>query len=212
VELSGPAAPAGIKLAAGIILAGGAARRMGGGDKGLLPLAGRPILAHVIERLRPQLGALAISANGDPSRFAEWGLPVLPDTVPDQPGPLAGILAGLEWAASAKPEVAAIVTVPTDTPFLPRDLVPKLIAARDRSSARVAVARSGGRNHFVVALWPTDLAAELRRALTDEGVRKVEDFARRHRPAIAEFEALPIDPFFNVNRPEDLEAAEKWLA
>jgi len=184
---------------------------MGGGDKGLVALAGRPILAHVLDRIRPQLSVLALSANGDPARFREWGLPVLPDALGDHPGPLAGILAGLEWAAAGHPRAEAIVSVPTDTPFLPPDLVPRLIAARDAAGAEIAVAASGGRTHPVAALWPVALAADLRRALLDEGVRKVEIFIRRHRYAIAEFATAPVDPFFNVNRPEDLAEAERMV-
>src|SRR5579859_1574255 len=149
---------------AGLVLAGGLARRMGGGDKALLPLAGRPLLAHVLDRVR--LGPIAISANGDPARFSQFGLPVLPDGIPDQAGPLAGILAGLEWAA-ALPEVDHLISVPADTPFLPPDLVARLIAARDAADAEIALAASGGRLHPVVGLWPVALAADLRRALEE---------------------------------------------
>ena len=191
-----------------IILAGGAARRMGGGDKGLRRLGGRPILAHVIERLGPQASAVAISANGDPRRFLEWKLPVVPDGKFAGAGPLAGILAGMRWAKERAVPAGAIVSIPADTPFLPLDLVARLAAARQEVGAPIVFAASGGRTHFTAALWSLDLAGDLERALT-EGLRKVELFAERHRPAIAEFPSRPVDPFFNINRPADLEAAER---
>jgi molybdopterin-guanine dinucleotide biosynthesis protein A len=187
-----------------IILAGGAARRMGGGDKSLLSLGGRPILQHVVERLQAQAGPLAISANGDPGRFASWGLPVLPDEPFVGAGPLAGILAGMRWALSSLPSAEALVSIPADTPFLPADFVPRLANA----GGRIAIAASGGRTHFAAALWSLRLATDLQRALA-EGVRKVERFAERYRPEIVEFSTDPVDPFFNINRPEDLEEAEE---
>ncbi len=193
----------------GLVLNGGLARRLGGTDKGLVPLAGRPMIAHVLERLRPQCGALAISANGDPSRFASFGLPVLADDPPDFAGPLAGVLAGLEHCARARAATSAYVaSLPADTPFAPFDLVARLHEARRASGATIAVAASGGRTHHVVALWPVALASEMRRALVEEGLRKVEDFEARFPLALAEWPAAPVDPFFNVNSPEDLARAE----
>ena len=152
--------------------------------------------------------ALAISANGDPARFAGFGLPVLADDPPDFAGPLAGVLAGLEYCARRRRNLAHVATLPADTPFAPDDLVARLHEARRASGATIAVAASGGRTHHVAALWPVALAADLRRALVEEGLRKVEDFAARFPLALAEWPATPVDPFFNVNSPEDLARAE----
>jgi molybdopterin-guanine dinucleotide biosynthesis protein A len=191
---------------AGVILAGGLARRMGGGDKGLIDIGGRPILAHVIERLKPQTGALAINANGDARRFSAYGLPVVADSIPGSAGPLAGVLAGLDWAAGKG--FSLIVTAATDTPFFPRNLVKRLYAAKSERHAELAVAASRGRHHPVFGLWPAALRDELRGALTLEGIRKVEDWTGRHRLAVAEFAAETYDPFFNANSPEDVAKAE----
>jgi len=191
---------------AGILLAGGLATRMGGGDKSLKALGGRPILAHVIDRIRPQVSALALNANGDPARLSEWGLPVASDVLPDFPGPLAGIHAGMVWARQHG--MADIVSVPTDTPFLPADLVDRLLAAR--GDADIAVAMSEGNVHPVVALWPVRLADELHR-LVGQGMRRVREFAGRYQIAYADFPVGAIDPFLNINRPEDLERAERLI-
>jgi molybdenum cofactor guanylyltransferase len=193
---------------AGVLLAGGLSRRMGGGDKTLKPLGGRPVLAHVIDRVRPQVAALALNANGDPARFAEYGLPVVADTVEGFAGPLAGVLAGLDWAARAAPECRWLLSAPTDAPFLPQDLVERLVAASAR--AEVVVAASGGRSHPVAALWAMSLREALRAALA-RGIRKVEDFTRDHSLATVEFPTEPVDPFFNLNRLEDLDEAERLL-
>ena len=195
---------------AGIILAGGLARRMGGGDKGLMRIGGRPILDHVIDRLKPQVDALAINANGEPSRFAVYGLPVIADSIQGAAGPLAGVLAGLDWAASQG--FTEIITAATDTPFFPRDLTQRLKAAADQQGARLAVAASRGRHHPVFGLWPCELREDLRRALTEQGIRKVDEWTGRHRLAVAHFEAPCGDPFFNANRPEDLAEAEQMLS
>lgn len=189
-----------------MILAGGLSRRMGGVDKCLLPLGDRPLLAHVIERLRPQVGTLALNANGDATRFEHFGLNVVPDDAADFAGPLAGILAALDWAHGMQPSVSAVMTVPADTPFLPRDL-----AARLKASGAPALARSGGRVHPVVGLWPLALRDDLRRALRAAGVRKVEDWTRRLDPAIVDFAVEAIDPFFNINTPDDLIRAAALL-
>jgi len=196
----------------GLLLAGGLARRMGGGDKCLRTLGGRPILDHVIARLRPQLRRLLLNANGDPARFAGYGLPVAADAVPDFAGPLAGVLAGLDWAAAHAPDCPWVASVPTDAPFLPRDLVARLLAAVAAAGADIACAASGGRHHPVVGLWPVALRADLRRALTEEGLRKVDQWTGRYALAVAEFSTDPVDPFFNANRPEDLAEAERLLA
>ncbi|MFE0758294.1 molybdenum cofactor guanylyltransferase MobA [Inquilinus sp. NPDC058860] len=193
----------------GVILAGGLARRMGGGDKALRPLAGVTLLDRVITRAAPQVAALCLNANGDPSRFARWSLPVVPDDVPGTPGPLAGILAALEWAAMARPEIKLVASFPCDAPFLPRDLVSRLAAVRpDRG---IAVAASGGRTHPVVALWPVALRGDLRRALVEEDIRKVGRWMARHPTATVEFGCDPVDPFLNGNTPEDLAEAERLL-
>jgi molybdopterin-guanine dinucleotide biosynthesis protein A len=196
----------------GLLLAGGLARRMGGGDKSLKPLAGRPLLAWVVERARPQVGALVLNANGDPGRFAGFGLPVAADSVPGFAGPLAGVLAGLEWALANAPDARWVASIATDTPFFPPDLVARLRDAAERENAEIACAASGGRTHPVFALWPVRLAGDLRRALVDEGVRKIDAWTARHRVAEVPFPAEPLDPFFNLNTPEDVAEAERTLA
>lgn len=191
----------------GLILAGGRATRMGGGDKGRLVVGGTPLVARVIARLGPQVDALALSANGDLSRWDDLALPVLPDADPDRPGPLAGVLAGLDWAvATGCPH---IVTAAADTPFLPSDLVPRLIAAAGPSGLALAATRDGGRVRAqpTFGLWPTALREDLRAAL-GQGTRKILDWTDRHGAALAVFPTAPIDPFFNVNTPEDLARAE----
>ena len=195
----------------GIVLAGGRSRRLGGGDKGLRRLAGRPILAHVIARARPQVAALGLGANGDPARFAGFALPVVADGVAGFAGPLAGVLAGLDWTAAEQPAATHLASFAGDAPFLPTDLVERLGAALAEGHD-LACAASAGRVHPVFGLWPVALREELRRALTLEGVRKVEQWMRRFRLAVVEFPAVPLDPFFNINRAEDLAAAERLAA
>jgi len=194
----------------GTILAGGLARRMGGGDKALRNLGGQPILARLVARLGPQVARLVLNANEDPARFAEFGLPVVGDGLPDRPGPLAGVLAGLDWAAQTAPEVRWVVTAPGDAPFLPEDFVTRLHAGRE--GATLACAASGGRTHPVAALWPVELRHDLRRALVEEGLRKVGAYVERHSPALVEWPVGDVDPFFNVNTPEDLADAERLLS
>jgi molybdopterin-guanine dinucleotide biosynthesis protein A len=179
----------------GVILAGGASRRMGA-DKALLTLAARPMIGHVLARIGPQVGAVAINTNGDPARFGAFGLPVLPDPVPGQPGPIAGVLAGLAWAARTRPG-AALLTVPADCPFLPPDLVARLAPAGH--------AASGGRHHPVIALWPAESAPALWAAY-QAGTRRMEAFAAiaASRRVVWEGE----DPFTNINTPADRAAAE----
>ncbi|WP_026606512.1 molybdenum cofactor guanylyltransferase MobA [Methylocapsa acidiphila] len=192
----------------GILLAGGLARRMGGGDKALRTVGGETILARVIEALAPQCAGLVLNANGDPARLADFGLRIVPDDLPGFKGPLAGILAGLDWIAAQRPDVAYGLSAPTDTPFLPGDLVARLAEARAREGADIACASSGGVAHPVVALWPVSLRADLRRALVEEDLRKIDRFTARYRLAIADWPAAPVDPFFNANEPSDLSAAE----
>ena len=195
----------------GLILDGGLARRMGGGDKGLVRLAGRPMLAYAIDALRPQCAALALSANGDPSRFEAFDLCVVPDDPPDFAGPLAGVLAGLEHCRRGGVGLDFAASLAADAPFAPDDFVARLHEARRASDAEIAVAASGGRVHHVAALWPVALAGELRRALVDDGLRKVESVLQRFRVAVVEWRDAPLDPFFNVNTPEDLARAEALL-
>ena len=186
-----------------LVLAGGRATRMGGADKPLLPLAGTTLLEHVLARMAGQGAPILLSANGDPARFAHLGLPVLADPLPGHPGPLAGLLAGMEWLAAHAPATTCLVSVPADTPFLPRDLVARLQAARAAAAATLACAESGGRMHPVIGLWPVRLAPELRQALATEGLRRVGAWAGRYTLARAVFSASP-DPFLNVNTPEQL--------
>ena len=201
-----------IGLIVGVILAGGRAERMGGGDKGLREVGGKPILARVIERVRPQVDALVLNANGDSARFAAFGLPVAPDSIPGFAGPLAGVLAGLDWAAAIHPQAHYIVTVPADGPFVPRNLVGHLADALATEDAELVTAASGAQTYPVVGLWPVRLRQALHDALTKEGVHKIDAWTRRFRRAIATFPAEPIDPFFNANTPDQLAEAERLAA
>jgi len=196
---------------AGLVLAGGLSRRMGGGDKCLRPLAGRPILEHILERARPQVTRLAVNANGDAGRFARFGLPVVPDAIADFAGPLAGISAGLDWAAAEVAECTHLASFAGDAPFLPADLVARLAQALADGTHDLACAASGGRAHPVFGLWPLRLRHDLREAVQG-GVRKVDAWTGRYRLATVEFAASPLDPFFNANRPEDLLEAERLAA
>jgi molybdenum cofactor guanylyltransferase len=195
----------------GLVLAGGLARRMGGGDKARIEIGGVSILDRVLATLSAQCTGIIINANGDPERFADTGCAVIPDNVPGFAGPLAGILAGLDWLAEQNNGVEWIVSVPGDCPFLPDDLVEKLHQARRAMGAGVplACARSGEWRHPVVGLWPLALRADLRKALVQEDLRKIEVWTARHGVAIADWSDQPIDPFFNVNTPEDAERAKR---
>ena len=197
---------------AGLLLAGGLARRMGGGDKCLRLLAGQPILAHIIARIAPQTRRLVLNANGDPSRFAGFGLPVVADGIEGFAGPLAGLLAGLGWTKAEASDCPLLLSAPTDAPFLPADLVQRLMAAREAEGAAIAMAASSGQVHPVVGLWPVALAEDLRHALVQEGIRKVDAWTARHRVAVVEFPVGAHDPFFNANTPEDLAEAEALLS
>lgn len=196
---------------AGVVLAGGLSRRMGGGDKSLMEIGGKAMLAHVIERVGPQVEALVINANGDPTRFAEFGLPVVPDVIDGFAGPLAGILTGLEWASRNAPGAAYLASFSCDAPFLPLDLVARLVAAREQGEAELACAASGGRDHPVIGLWPVSFSAALRHALMDEGIRKIDLWTARYGLARAEFPIEPFDPFFNVNSPDEIARAKEIL-
>ena len=195
----------------GVLLAGGQARRMGGGDKCLRQLGGGTILEYVIARARPQVAALVLNANGEPARFARFGLPVVADVVEGFAGPLAGVLTGMEWTRAHRPDCPWIATIATDTPFFPTDLVARLLAAAQEDGAELACASSDGRAHPVFGLWPVRLAEELRAAMIEESVRKVDVWTARHRLVEVPFATDPIDPFFNTNRPEDLAEAERLL-
>jgi molybdenum cofactor guanylyltransferase len=193
----------------GVLLAGGLARRMGGGDKPMRQIGGRTILARAIARLKPQCDGLILNANGDPARFAAFGLPVIPDSVADFPGPLAGILAALDWAAANRPEVSWILSAAADCPFLPRDLVARLYRALADENAQLAVAASDGQSHPVIGLWSVGLREELRHALVVEDVRKIDRWTARYRLATVAWPVDDLDPFFNANTVDDIAAAER---
>jgi len=196
----------------GVLLAGGLARRMGGGDKPMRQIAGRTILQRVIARLAPQCDGLILNANGDPARFAAFGLPVIPDGVADFPGPLAGILAGLDWVAANRPEVTFMLSAAADCPFLPRDLVTRLDQARIAQDAQLAVAASDGQSHPVIGLWSVSLREDLRHALVVEDVRKIDRWTARYRLATVTWPIHPLDPFFNANTIEDVAEADRLAA
>ena len=196
----------------GLVLAGGLARRMGGGDKALIRIGNETILQRALARLTPQTSGVVLNANGDPARFASFGLPVVADSVPDFAGPLAGILAGLDWVAANRPKVEWVVSVPGDCPFLPRDLVARLHDARIAEGKPLACAHSGDWRHPVVGLWRVALREDLRHAITVEDLRKIEVWTARYGVALADWPVEPVDPFFNVNTPEDAAAAERIAA
>lgn len=195
----------------GVVLAGGQSTRMGGGDKCLRDLGGKPILAHIVARAGPQVAALVLNANGDPARFASFGFPVVADTVEGYAGPLAGVLAGLDWAAAHLPGALWVASFASDAPFFPDDLVERLHAAVAREGADLACAASGGQAHPVFGLWRVDLREALRDAMVREKIYKVDRWTARYRLAKVEYPAEPADPFFNANRPDDLDAARRQL-
>lgn len=196
---------------AGVLLAGGQARRMGGGDKCLRLIGGKPILAHIIERVRPQVTTLVLNANGDASRFEAFGLPVRADSIDGFAGPLAGVLTGMDWALDHAPQCKWILTVPTDAPFLPVDLGDRLREAVVAGNGDMARASSGGRAHPVVGLWPVSLRQNLYAAMTEEEIRKVDRWTAAFTVCDVDFPVSPVDPFFNANKPDDLARAEELL-
>jgi len=203
-------------LTVGVALAGGLSRRMGGGDKSLRMLGGRPMLAHAIDRLKPQVGRIVINANGDPERFGMFGLPVVADPVAGFAGPLAGVLAGFDWAVANAPDARWIVTAATDTPFFPEDLVSRFVAAAGHHETMIALAKSGGNMHPVFGLWPVALTDDLRTYLVQEENRKVLAWVDRHEMIEVEFAGFSVagellDPFFNANTPDDMQVAEAIL-
>jgi molybdenum cofactor guanylyltransferase len=185
---------------------------MGGGDKPMRTIGGRTILDRVIARLAPQCDGLILNANGDPARFAAFGLPVIADTVQDFPGPLAGILAALDWTAANRPDVGWILSAAADCPFLPRDLVARLQQARIQQDAQLAVAASAGQTHPVIGLWSVALRKQLRHALVVEDIRKIDRWTARYRLATVAWPAEPLDPFFNANTMDDIAEAERLAA
>jgi molybdopterin-guanine dinucleotide biosynthesis protein A len=196
----------------GLVVAGGLARRMGGGDKARIRVGGKTILERVIASLEPQCAHIILNANGDPVRFADTGLAVIPDDVPGFAGPLAGILAGLDWAAAHAAHVDELVSVPADCPFLPTDLVRRLRVARAEARVPLVYARSGEWRHPVIGLWPVALRFDLRHALVEENLHKMELWMARHGAIAVAWPDRPIDPFFNVNTPEDATEAERMAA
>ena len=202
-------------LVVGILLAGGKSSRMGGGDKCMRPLGGKPILAHIVERLRPQVSDMILNANGDVGRFARFGLKVVEDSVAGYAGPLAGVQAGLQWIRNNRPDIAYGVTVATDTPFFPTDLVQRFLAMQGDRPA-LAVASSAAGLHPVIGLWPVALANDIEDALK-HGLNKAGAFTEQHGAIEVHFPAVTIggaeiDPFFNINRPEDLAEAEALMS
>ena len=194
----------------GVLLAGGQARRMGGGDKCLTMLDGAPLLQRVIERVQNQVDALVLNANGDPARFTAFGLPTVADVVEGYAGPLAGVLSGMAWARRHAPETRWVASFATDTPFVPTDLVARMVAAVAAPGTDLATVSCDGRAQPVFGLWPVALADDLRRSLEDEGVRKVDAWTARWRCADVGYAGAG-QPFFNINRPEDLVTAGKLL-
>jgi len=199
----------------GVLLAGGRSSRMGGREKALLGLGGQPMLQRVASRFCPQVTRTVINANGDPARFAGFALPVVADSVEGQPGPLAGLLTGIAWAQRETPAARFIATAPADCPFLPRDLIARLMAALLKAGSPCAIAATGGQRHPVAGLWRIELAAAAAGALA-RNMRALHRFADAQGSAIAEFSparigGADIDPFFNVNTPEDLQRAEMLL-
>jgi len=197
------------------VLAGGQSRRMGGGDKPLLTLDGRPMLSHILERLTPQVDHVILNANGDPERFTQFGLPVVPDPVGEYAGPLAGILAGLTYAKAHFPDVTHVVSIAGDTPFFPKKLVKQLAGAVPPDQPVIALASSHEKLHPVFGLWPVDLADDLAAWLERGENGKVLAFVDRYDSIEVAFDKenkYGLDPFFNANRPDDLETARLALA
>ena len=193
----------------GVILAGGQSRRFGGGDKFLNKLNGKLLIEHVIDRVRSQIDHLIINSNSDAHSFENFGLSVVADSIQGYAGPLAGILSGMEWVQKNASRCEWIVTFPSDAPFIPPDCVDKMRSCANKESAEIVCAASGGRTHPVCALWQVELAGDLRKAMEDEEMRKIDLWTARHLISTVEFTDQPFDPFFNINRRQDLERAEQ---
>jgi molybdopterin-guanine dinucleotide biosynthesis protein A len=196
----------------GVILAGGLARRMGGGDKSMLQLGGRRILDYVIESAQNQLETVIINANGDPERFTEFNLPVQADIVPDFAGPLAGVVSAMAWVKQNQPSATHIITLAADTPFFPADYVPRMLELMQLKGERLACASYQGRTQPVFGLWPVNLFDDLYKALVEDDMRKVDRFTAPYGVADVPFDELSRNPFFNVNKPEDIALGEQQLA
>lgn len=194
----------------GVLLAGGQARRMGGGDKCLQMLGGTSLLDRAIQRAQPQVDALILNANGDAERFDVSGVPIVADVIDGFAGPLAGILTAMEWTADNAPDYESVASFPTDAPFFPADLVDTMLEARRAAGALLACAASAGRTHPVFGIWPVSLRHELRQAL-ENGERKIDRWTEQYPIVTVEFSGVGIDPFFNANTPEDLVQAERLL-
>jgi len=195
----------------GVLLAGGLSRRMGGGDKNQLQLGGKLILDRLIDRVKPQVSTLILNANGDAERFSKYDLPVVGDVIDGFAGPLAGVLTGLEWASEHEPACEWVATFATDAPFVPEDMVAKLLHAIVGENADMACAMSNGRTHPPFALWPVRLKDDLHRAMVDEDMRKIDLWTARYQIVHVPFENPDLDPFFNINKPENLSEAERFL-
>ncbi|MCP4791003.1 MAG: molybdenum cofactor guanylyltransferase MobA [Gammaproteobacteria bacterium] len=195
----------------GVILAGGQARRMGGADKPLAEIAGKPLLQYVIERAKPQMSNLLLNANGDEQRYKQFQLPIQQDIVPDFAGPLAGVLSAMAWARAFQPQVTHVITMAADTPFYPADYVDRMLSAIDKTQP-LACASYQQRTQPVFGLWPVELHNDLHQALVEDGIHKVDLFTSRYGVADVQFDAMPYNPFFNVNRLDDVAAGEALLA
>ena len=195
----------------GVLLAGGLSRRMGGGDKSLLTLRGKTILQRTIDRITPQVSDLVLNANGSPSRFKKFGLPVVADLIHGNLGPLVGILSGMEWCKRHLPESKWLVTLPTDAPFLPVNMVSDMFEQLRVDGSDIACAASNSRTHPPFAIWRNSLSVDLRRAITEEGIRKIDSWTERYVVSHVDFTAKGFDPFFNINHPKDLKEARNIL-
>jgi molybdopterin-guanine dinucleotide biosynthesis protein A len=201
--------PPNVSKIVGVILAGGQSRRFGGGDKFLKTLNGTPLIDHVVERVRSQTDGLIINSNSEAVLFESFDLPVVADTIQGYAGPLAGILTGMEWVKENAPAHEWMITFPSDGPFIPLDCAQKMLLCAESDKVEIVCAASGGRTHPVCALWHIDLAQDLRRAMQEEEMRKIDLWTARHKLSVLEFSDQPHDPFFNINRPEDLARAEQ---
>ena len=200
------------KRITGVVLAGGRARRMGGGDKCLLLLNSQPLLKFVIDRAKPQVDQLVLNVNGEPSRFNDFGFPLVSDSVPGFAGPLAGVLAGLDWSAKHTPESQWVVTFASDTPFFPFNMVERFLDVVSEQEFGLACASSNHRPHPVFGIWPVKLREELRYALVHENIRRIDEWTTRYTLSEVSFDGSGIDPFFNINKPEDLELAVRYAS
>lgn len=196
----------------GVLLAGGLARRMGGGDKPMKAIGGRTILERVVTRLAPQCDELILNANGDPARFASIGLPIVADTIEGFAGPLAGVLTALDWTAAHRPDIQWVLSAATDCPFLPHDLVARMQRARIEQDTQLAVAASGGQIHHGIGLWNVALRDPLRHALVVEDIRRISRWTARYKTATVTWPTVPLDPFFNANTIDDIAEAERLAA